>query len=41
VWNLVSNIKGGTDSEGSWEQGAVEDILTEEGWSDRSLDKIA
>jgi hypothetical protein len=41
VWNLVSDIKGGTQTEGVWEQGAEEDIWTEEGWSDWRMEKIA
>jgi hypothetical protein len=28
---LVSDIKGGTQTEGVWEQGAEEDIWTEKG----------
>jgi hypothetical protein len=31
VWNLVSDIKGGTQTEGVWEKGAEENIWTEEG----------
>jgi hypothetical protein len=31
LWNLVSDIKGGTQTGRVWEQGAEEDILTEEG----------
>jgi hypothetical protein len=31
VWNLVSDIKGGTYTVGIWEQGAEDDIWTEEG----------
>jgi hypothetical protein len=34
VWNLVSDIKGGIETEGVWEQVAEEDIWTEEGWGD-------
>jgi hypothetical protein len=41
VWNLVSDIKGGTQTEGVWEQGAEETIWSEEGWSDRRLEKTA
>jgi hypothetical protein len=29
---MISNIKGGTQTEGVWEQGAEENIWTEEGW---------
>jgi hypothetical protein len=32
--NLVFYINGGTPSGGVWEQGAEENILTKEGWSD-------
>jgi hypothetical protein len=39
VWNLVSDIKGGTQTEGVWEQGAEEDIWTEEGWGDGRMEK--
>jgi hypothetical protein len=41
VWNLVSDIKGGTWTEGVWEQGAEENISTEDRWSDESLEKTA
>jgi hypothetical protein len=43
VWvrNLVSDIKGGTYNEGVWEQGAEGKIWTEEGRSDRRLEKTA
>jgi hypothetical protein len=41
VWNLVFDIKGGTYTEGVVEQGAEENIWTEEGWSDGSLVKTA
>jgi hypothetical protein len=41
VWNSVSDIKGGTQTEGVWEQGAEENIWTEEGWSDRRLKRTA
>jgi hypothetical protein len=43
VWvrNLVSDIKGGTQTEGVWEQGAEEDIWTEEGWDDGRMEKTA
>jgi hypothetical protein len=30
VWNLVSGIKGGTKAEGVWEQGAEENIRTQD-----------
>jgi hypothetical protein len=40
VWNLVSDIKGGTQTLGVWEQGA-ENIWTEERWSDRWLEESA
>jgi hypothetical protein len=35
VWNLVSDFKGGTQTESAWEQGAGENIWTEEKWSNR------
>jgi hypothetical protein len=35
------NIKGGTDTESIWEQGAKENIWTVEEWSDRRLQKTA
>jgi hypothetical protein len=41
MWNLVSDIKGGTQTEGVWEQGAEEDILTEKRWDDRGMKKTA
>jgi hypothetical protein len=41
VWNLVSNIKGATKTEGVWEQGSEENIWTEEGWSDGRVEKTA
>jgi hypothetical protein len=41
VWNLVSEIKGGTQTEGVWEQGAEGNIWTEEGLSDRRLEETA
>jgi hypothetical protein len=43
VWvrNLVSDIKGGTHTEGVWEQGAEENIWTEERWSDGTLEETA
>jgi hypothetical protein len=36
VWNLVSDIKRGTQTEGVWEQGAEENIWAQEGWTDKS-----
>jgi hypothetical protein len=39
--NLVSNIEGGTQTERVWEQGAEENIWTEEGWSDGRLEETA
>jgi hypothetical protein len=30
MWNFVSDIKGGTQTGGIWEQGAQENILTYE-----------
>jgi hypothetical protein len=39
VWNLVSDIKEGTQTEGVWEQGAEENIWGEERRSDRRLEK--
>jgi hypothetical protein len=43
VWvrNFVSNIKGETQTEGVWEQGAEENIWTEETWSDGRLEETA
>jgi hypothetical protein len=38
---LVSNIKGEIETEGVWEQGAEENIWTEERWSDGRLEKTA
>jgi hypothetical protein len=38
---LVSDIKRGTYIGGVWEQGAGEDIWTEEGWNTRRVEKIA
>jgi hypothetical protein len=32
MWNLVCDIKGGTYTEGVWEQGIEENIWTKEGW---------
>jgi hypothetical protein len=34
-------LKGGTMTEGVWEQGVEEDIWTEEGWSDGRVEKTA
>jgi hypothetical protein len=39
VWNLVPDIKGGTQTEDVWEQGVEENIWTEERWSDMRLEK--
>jgi hypothetical protein len=39
--NLISDIKGGAQTEGVWEQGAEEDIWTEEGWGDGRVEKTA
>jgi hypothetical protein len=41
VWNLVSDIKGGTQTEGVWEQGAEENIWTKEGRREMTLERIA
>jgi hypothetical protein len=41
VWNMVSDIKGGTWTEGIWEQDAKENIWTKEGWTDGSVKKTA
>jgi hypothetical protein len=41
VWNLVSDIKGGTQTEGVSEQDAKENIWTEEEWNDMRLEKFA
>jgi hypothetical protein len=38
---MVSDIKIGIQTEGVLEQGAEENIWTEEGWSDRRLEKTA
>jgi hypothetical protein len=38
---MVSDIKGGTYTEGVWEQGAEENIWTKEGWSDGRVEKTA
>jgi hypothetical protein len=37
----VSDIKGGKQAEGVWEQGAEENIWTEEGWGDGRVEKTA
>jgi hypothetical protein len=37
---LVSDIMGGTKTEGVWEQGAEENIWTAGGWGDMALEKI-
>jgi hypothetical protein len=39
MWNLVSDIRGGTKTERVWEQGTEENIWTEERWSDRRMEK--
>jgi hypothetical protein len=41
VQNWVPDITGGTQTEGVWEQGAEENICTEERWSDGRLEKTA
>jgi hypothetical protein len=41
AWNFVSEIKGRAQTEGVWEQGAEENISTEERGSDRGLEKPA
>jgi hypothetical protein len=41
AWNLVSGIKEGTQLERISEQGAEENIWTEEGWSDGWMEKTA
>jgi hypothetical protein len=38
---LVSDIKGGTRTEGVWEQGAEENISSEERWRGGRLEKTA
>jgi hypothetical protein len=38
---LVSDIKAGIQTEGVSEHGAEKCILTEEGWSDRRVEKTA
>jgi hypothetical protein len=40
LWNSASHIKGGTWIEGVWQQGAEENIWTEERWGDGSLGKM-
>jgi hypothetical protein len=40
LWNLVFDIKGGTQTDGVWEQGAEKDIWTEEGWDEESGGKL-
>jgi hypothetical protein len=40
VWNVVSNIKGGTQTEGVWGQDAEENIWTEEKWSGGRMEKL-
>jgi hypothetical protein len=40
VWNLVSDIKGATQTGGALEQGAEEDIQTEERWGDVTVETI-
>jgi hypothetical protein len=37
VRNLISDIKGGTWTEGIWEKGAEENMWFEDRWSDRRL----
>jgi hypothetical protein len=39
VWNLVSQTEGRTQTESAWEQGAEENIWTQDGFSDRRLEK--
>jgi hypothetical protein len=43
VWvlNLVSDIKGITEAEGTWEQGAEENIWIKEGWNNRRMETTA
>jgi hypothetical protein len=41
LWTVVSDIKGGTQTEYVWEQGAEEDIWTYEGWGDGKMEKTA
>jgi hypothetical protein len=41
VWHVFSYIKGGTYTEGVWEQCAQNKIWTEERLSDRRLEKSA
>jgi hypothetical protein len=35
------STEGGTQTEGVWEQGAEENILTEEGWGDGRMEKTS
>jgi len=39
MWNLVSQTKERSPIEGIWVQGAEENILTQEGGSDKRLEK--
>jgi hypothetical protein len=39
--NVSFNVKGGTQTEGVWEQGAEEDSLTDEGWGDGNVKETA
>jgi hypothetical protein len=39
--NLVSNIKGETQTDGVWEQGAEEIIWSEERWIEGRLEETA
>jgi predicted double-glycine peptidase len=43
VWNLVTNMKGETQTEGVWERGAEEytSTWTKEGWNDCMVEKLA
>jgi hypothetical protein len=41
MWNLASDIKGRTQTEGIWEQGAEQNVWTEEERSDGRLEKTA
>jgi hypothetical protein len=36
---MASDIKGKTQIEGVWKQGAEENICTEEGWNGKRLEK--
>jgi hypothetical protein len=40
-WNLVSDIKKRTQTEGVWEQGAEENIGTQGELNNRRMDNIA